>query len=457
MQRNPLIPQALPFKRLATATLLASTLLGLSAPAWSMDLLQAYEAARAQDATILASRATAAAGRERLPQARSQFLPNISANVQRNTNQLNSISPSFFGGEQTTDTNYRSENDSLTLRQPLYRPFLTAQYRQARAQVEDAEATLATDEQNLPVRVGSAYFEAMLTYAQLALVLAPRTAPTTQRDAPRKAFAGGSGTRTDVDEAQARLDQTLALEIEARQNVDYTRRQLEVLVNQPVGKLSTLDVSKLELLSPEPNRVEDWAAKAEQNSPQIRSLKAQLEAAQYEIDKAKSGHLPTLDAIAQWTRSRSENVTNVQSRYTNNSLGLQLSIPIFQGGYVNSQVRQALALQERASQALEAGRRDLGVRVYKEFRNVTENVPKIRALELALKSAEQLVVSNRKSFQAGSRTVVDVLNADQQRSLVQRDLAQARYIYLISKLRLLALAGDADSTAVASLNRVLQD
>ena len=441
---------------LTTFALLGSTLLCASTSAWSMDLLQAYEAARQQDAIILASRANAEAGRERVPLALSQLLPSVSFGMQQNKNQLSSTTPNFAGIDQTTNINYPSSNQTLTIRQPLYRSYLTAQLRQAKVQVQDTEAALLQDEQNLASRVGSAYFEAMLSYDQLALVMAQRTTTTTQLDAARKAFAGGAGTRTDVDEAQARLDQTLALEIESRQNVDYTRQQLEALVNQPVGQLATLDVDKLELLNPEPNRIEDWTRRAEASSPQLRSLQAQLEAAREEVAKASAGHAPTLDAVAQWSRSQSENVTNTTNRYTNALIGLQLNVPIFQGGYVNAQVLQALALQERASQALEAGRRDLGIRVYKEFRGMTESVPKINALELAQKSAIQLVTSNSKSYQGGSRTVVDVLNAEQQRTAVQRDLAQARYVYLISKLRLLALVGSADQDAVVSINNVLK-
>jgi protease secretion system outer membrane protein len=144
MQRNPSTPHRMPFKRLAVGVL-ASTLAGLSASAWSMDLLQAYEAARQQDANILASRATAAAGRERLPQARSQLLPSISFGLQKTNNQLSSTTPNFAGIEQTTETNYPSSNQTLSIRQPLYRPYITAQYRQAQAQVEDSEATLLQD------------------------------------------------------------------------------------------------------------------------------------------------------------------------------------------------------------------------------------------------------------------------------------------------------------------------
>ena len=444
--------QRLPFKPL----LLCSLLLSLSGTVLSMDLLQAYQAAQQQDATILASRAAAQAGRERLPQARSQLLPNVAMSVGRNQNNLVNTTPNSLGQEQTSETHYPSLNRTLTVRQPLFRSYLAAQYRQAEAQVQDAEASLAQDEQNLAVRVSGAYFEAMLTHEQLALVLAQRTAYTTQLDAARKSLAAGSGTRTDVDDAQARLDMNAALEIEARQNVSYTLRQLEMLVNQPVDKLATLDVARLELLQPQPNVLQDWIARAETGNPQLQSLRAQVETSRQEVKKAGSGHYPTLDAVAQWSRSESENILNVASRYTNASVGLQLNIPIFSGGYVNSSVRQALAGQEHAEQALEAGRRDLGVRVYKEFRGVTENIPKVRALELALRSADQLVLSSRKSFQAGSRTVMDVLNAEQQRMVVLRDLAQARYMYLIARIRLLALVGAADDEAVAAINRMLK-
>lgn len=442
----------LPFKPL----LLGSLLLSFSSAVPAMDLLQAFQAAQQQDATILASRAAADAGRERLPQARAQLLPNVAISVSRNNNNLTSVTPNLLGQAQTSESQYPSKNQTLTLRQPLFRSYLTAQYRQAQAQVQEAEASLALDEQNLAVRVSSAYFEAVLTHEQLALILAQRSAYTTQLDAARKSFAAGSGTRTDADEAQARLDMNAALELEARQNVSYTLRQLETLVNQPIDKLAALDATRLELLEPQPNVLQDWIERAESNSPQLQSLKAQAEVAREEVKKAGSGHHPTLDAVAQWSRSESENVLNFQSGYTNAAIGFQLNIPIFSGGYTSSAVRQALAGREHAAQALEAGRRDLGVRVYREFRGVTENIPKIKALELALRSAEQLVLSSRKSFQAGSRTVIDVLNAEQQRTLVLRDLAQARYIYLISKIRLLALVGAADAEAVAAINRSLK-
>jgi protease secretion system outer membrane protein len=137
------------------------------------------------------ARATAQAGRENLPQARAQLLPNLSASIGYNKNKLTSTTPDFLGREQTTNSDYPSSNQTLTLRQPLFRPFLAAQYRQAGARVDDVNATLAQEEQNLAVRVTGAYFEAMLTHEQLDLVLAQRTAYTTQLDVARKTFAAG--------------------------------------------------------------------------------------------------------------------------------------------------------------------------------------------------------------------------------------------------------------------------
>jgi outer membrane protein/protease secretion system outer membrane protein len=284
------------------------------------------------------------------------------------------------------------------------------------------------------------------------LVLAQKRTYTSLVDAAQKGLAAGSGTRTDIDDAQSRLDMSLAQELEARQNQDLTRRQLQLLVNQPVPAVAKLNVSSLKLEGPQPASLDAWTSKAEQNSPEIKALQARLEAARREVSKSQAGHLPTLDAVAQWSNSGSENITRINSRYENKTLGVQLNIPIFSGGYVNSTIRQAVAEQTRAEESLEALRRDLGVRVHKEFRGVSEGVMRVRALEQAVRSAEQMMKSTQMSLKAGSRTQLDVLNAQQQMTLAQRDLAQARYVFLLSKLRLASLAGDDALTSVNEVN-----
>jgi outer membrane protein, protease secretion system len=425
-------------------------------PAAPLTLSQAYRAALEQDAVIGAARATADARRERLPQARAQLFPNISASLQRNKNDLTTTQPGFGGVPVTTDQKYKSTSNALTIRQPIFRPLQFADYRQAEAQVADAEAVLEREVQNVAVRVAGAYLEALLAQDQLELVNVQKQAYATQLDAARRRFAAGAGVRTDIDEAQARLDLTLAQELEARQNVDFTRRQLQVLVVMPVVQLAPVDERKLELLLPNPNRLEGWTDRAELTSPELRSLRAQIEASRSEIDKARSGHLPTLDAIAQWSISDSDNVARVNSRFDQKIFGVQLNVPIFSGGFVSSQTRQAVADLERAQQALEATRRDLGLRVEKEFRGITEGVLRVRALEQAVRSADTALVSSRRSFEGGARTLIDVLNAEQQRVGALRDLANARYQYMISRVRLRALAGEADSVVIDEVNAWLK-
>jgi outer membrane protein/protease secretion system outer membrane protein len=425
-------------------------------PAWSIDLAEAYRLAREQDASIRASRAAADAGRERLPQARAQFFPNISANFSRNKNDLETTAPNAFGIESTTNDKYTSSNDTLTLRQPIYRKQLFAQYRQAKALVEDANASLERDEQNLVMRVTQAYFEALQAEEQVVLIGLQKTAYAAQLDSARKSLTAGAGTRTDIDEAQARLDLALAQELEARQNVDLARRRLQVLINQPVTQLAPVDVRKLQLTPPTPASLEEWMALAEAASPELQAARAQVEAARADVERVKAGHYPTLDAVAQISRSNSENVTRLFSRYDNKQIGLQLAIPIFQGGYVNSQVRQALAVLERNENQLEELRRDLGVRVHGEFRGVTEGVLKVRAFEQAVRSSEQLAVSSRRSHEAGARTRIDILNAEQQAGLARRDLGQARFQYLLARVRLKALTGGLRPENIDEVNGWLQ-
>jgi outer membrane protein/protease secretion system outer membrane protein len=440
------------FVKTALVCAMSSAALASWAQSNVLDLKQVYQAALEQDANIRASRAAADSGRERLPQARAGLLPQVSASAGRNNNNLDTTAPNILGNPTTTNDQYFSDNRTLQVRQPLINMQRWLQFQQAKSVVEEVEANLDRDLQNLVVRVAGAYFETLMADEQLDLVLAQKKTYTALVDAAQKGFAAGSGTRTDIDDAKARLDMATAQELEARQNQDLTRRQLELLVNQPVKQIARLNVSALKLLPPEPANLDEWTRKAEQASPEIKALQARLEAARREVGKAQAGHFPTLDAVAQWSNSGSENITRVNSRYENKTIGLQLNIPIYSGGYVNSTIRQAVAEQTRTEESLEALRRDLGVRVHKEYRGVSEGVMRVRALEQAARSAEQMMKSTQMSQKAGSRTQLDVLNAQQQYTLALRDLAQARLVYLLSKVRLSSLVGDDANASVEQVN-----
>lgn len=441
----------MPVSTLRACALLAAGL-AASLPALALDLRQAYAAATAHDATIRAARAQADAQRERLPQALAQRLPQLSLSATRNHNDLTTRSADGNGEGRRWSNDYYSGSQALTLRQPLYRPAVSAQVAQARVQVEDGNALLERDEQALVLRVGEAYFDALLARDQVALLRVQKASHLSQLDAARKGFAAGAGARTDIDEVQSRLDMTLAQELEVAQHVEFTQRRLEVLTGQGAAALAGLDVQRFAPAPPEPARLEDWIARAESASPELRALRAQLGAAQLEVRKAEAGRLPTLDAVAQWSRSQSDSVTSIHSRHAHRSVGLQLNVPLYAGGAVGSQVRQALAFEERARAGLEAARRELGVRVHQEFRAMTEGVLRVRALEQAVRSAQQALHSNQKSLQAGTRSTLDVLQAEQQHTTALRDLAQGRYRYLMGQLTLRSLAGEDRVENIAQVN-----
>jgi outer membrane protein, protease secretion system len=426
------------------------------APAGHMDLSEAYRLALQNDATLRAARAAADSRGERVPQARAQLLPSLRASATRYRNDLDSTTAGNLGQPISAHDEYKSYQRALVLRQPLFRPYQWADLRQAHAEREEAQQNLLQETQNLAVRVATAYLRALASEEQLALALAQKRAYQTQVEAARRRLDAGAGTRTDIDEAQARLDLALARELEARENLGFTRRQLQQVTGLASGPLVPLNPASLPLLPPEPADIDSWIARAEQGSHEMRGLQAQLEAARHEVSKQQAGHLPTLDAVAQQVNSLSDNVTRLGFRYDQKSIGVELNVPLFAGGYVNSRVRQALAEVDRVEQSMEATRRDLELRVYKEFRGVIEGVLRVRALEQAVRSAETALQSTRRSFEGGSRTQVDVLNAEEARVSAVLDLANARYAYLLARITLRALAGEADAGTIAETNGWLQ-
>lgn len=427
--------------------------------AWALDFKTAYEAALQHDATILAERAAAQAAQERLPQALSQRRPSLSLSAGQNRNHLESQTANILGQRSVSERYYDSNNAALQLRQPVYRPAILAQIKQARAQVQDADAVLDVNENDLLERVAQAYFDALLGQVQLDLASAQKTAFAAQLQSAQKGFAAGVGMRTDVDEAQARMDLAHAQVLQAQQALDLARRRLALLLGVPVAQLvqlADLDTQRFAPSAPVPTSAEQWIALAEESSPQLQALRARLRAAQAEVDKAQAGHKPTLDVVATVSRSDSDSVTSINTVYKQKYVGVQLNVPLYSGGYVSSTVRQALAEVQRMQQTLEAAQRDLSNQVYEQFSAMTEGVLRIAALEQAVRSAQQALLSSQKSLQAGARTTVDVLNAEQQLTVAQRDLAQARYGYVLAHLKLQMLAGQERMANVDAVNRWLK-
>lgn len=428
---------------------------GLNAtPVAAIDLLRCYELARLNDGQLKVARARADAGREALPQANAQLFPNLSASGAYGRNEQDRSL-----GSITEPTQYfPSRAGALTLRQPVFRLNLLSQREEAKSKVKGVDAQLDTDYQAMGVRLASAYFEALFARDSLDLIGSQKVSYAAQLRAAKMALGAGTGTRTDIDDIQARYDLLLADEIRARQAITAATEQLEIFIGERITVLSTLDPASFRADAHDPGSLAEWLERSLEYNPELRTLKAQWDAAVASIDTAHAGHYPTVDLLVQHTESLGES-TNLSPRteIKSNYVGVQLNVPIFAGGYVNSTVRQATATAEQAREGYEYARDDLRLRVKREFDALKAGISRVRALEQAVASADQVVLSNQKGVQAGTRTTLDVLTVEQQRFNAQVELAKARYQFLLSWATLQSYVGELNMEQIALINRALRE
>ena len=413
----------------------------LAAPmAHGADFTEIYRMAQAADATYAAARASWSAGQERLPQGLSGLLPSatVSANTQTNDRESRSRDPAVA----PVDSRFNSNSASVSVTQPLYRPQNMAVYQQAKAQVAQSDAVFAQATQDLILRVAQAYFDVLLAQDTIAFAQAQLTAIGRQLEQAKRNFEVGTATITDTHEAQSRYDLTVSLEITARNDLEIRKRFLELIIGRPAPGLSPLG-PRFNPAQPDPAHPAVWVADAAHNNPQVRIGQANLEFATKEVERARSGHLPTVDAFATYTDSGNQpgtiGISGVDTK--TGVVGVELKFPLYQGGATSSRVREAAANEEKARQDLENARRTAELTAQQTFLGVSSGVAQVRALEAALVSSQSSLDSTRLGQEVGVRTQVDVLNAQQQLSQTRRDLAQAKYTYIFSLLRLKAAAG----------------
>lgn len=413
-------------------------------------LAELFRQARPHEARLQAAEASLRAGREQVPLAQAQLRPQVTLTAARLKNDLESTNPGFLG-PVTGEDRYFSENQTLTLRQPLYRPAQAAALRAARHGADAAQAQRDAEFPAFGAKVGGAYFDVASAEAQVRFAAELVQALELQLAAARRSFEAGSGTRTDIDEVRAQLDAALADQVEAVQFQASAAQQLQVLLGGQSARLEPVRFRPEAVWGGGDGELAAWQARARQASAEIRMLQAQAAAAQEDIAKAAAGHKPTLDLLVQRSRSGSENVTRIQSSYDNTSIGFQLSVPIYSGGGVSAQARQAVAESEKAGHLLQVAQDELDSRVRKEHRGVIEGLARHRALEQAVASARTALRSAERSFGAGVRSRVDIALAAQRLARQQRELLQATTNVLLSRLRLELLAAGDEAQVEAAL------
>jgi outer membrane protein len=413
------------------------------------DVLQLYREALKNDTAYASARSQQLATQERVPQARSALLPNVGLTGRVDQNYYSSTVPDV-------NSNFQVYGGGVNLAVPVYRPQNWEALEQARLTVIQSEAQLAQAQQDLVLRVATAYFNALGARDQLIALEAARLATLEQLQQAKREFEVGTKTIIDTNEAQARYDQIVAQQQVAIGTLIVRRSELQTIIGREIDTLSPLR-DRPNLQPPTPAEISTWVNAAEQNSFGVQVARANFEIASREIQRAKDGYKPTVDVVAGYNVNKFNGTqsSDFNPRIGAGSVGLQMNWPIYQGGLTQSRVREALALQDRYSSDLEGARRSAANAARQAYTGVNFGLSQVQALESAEVSARTQLESTQLGYQVGVRIQLDVLNATTQLVQTQRDLKRARYDFLLSALQLKASSATLNEEDLVAVNGLL--
>ncbi|GAB3444061.1 TolC family outer membrane protein [Massilia solisilvae] len=439
----------------ACAALLAALYSGSAA---AVSLQQAYQAALKNDPTFRMNFYENEAAKENLVLGRAGLLPSVSAQFSGNKNVAdmeNLDQMSVLLGKSVTHPRYISRSSVVQMRQSLFNIDALTRYRQGKVQTQASEQQYEANVNEVALRVVGAYCDALFAQDQVALAQVQRDMYLEQQKVNQRLFEKGEGTKTDMLETKARLDLAEATLVEAQDNAVAMLNALAGVIGMDPGTLDTLS-SNFRIGDLDVGPYEKWQQLARERNHELAAARLTVENARLEIVKNKAGHYPRVDFIASYSKGDSESLNTYTQNTVNRSLGVQVSIPIYQGGAINAATRQAAANYERAKADLDARTNKIMVDLRKAHSVVQSSVHKVEALVKAVESSKELMKATEQSIKGGVRINLDLLNAQQQLFTSQRDLAQARYTYLLGLLRLSAAAGtigDTDIREVAAYFR----
>ncbi|MEV4780585.1 TolC family outer membrane protein [Burkholderia sp. LMU1-1-1.1] len=440
-------------RRLALA--LGAALLAHAGAASAIDLVRAYQAALSNDPAYLSAVQDAEAGKEYRKIGRANLLPNLSASYSNSKNKTDLTSPDIFGTERTTHPEYNSHSAVVQLRQPLFALDAWALYKQGNAQSDYNVAQFSARVQEMILRVTGAYCDALYADDQVRIATIQRDMYLEQKQVNDHLFNKGEGTKTDMLETQARLDLSEAQLLEAIDNQTSLRATLSTLVGQEVTSLNEL---KPEFrLAPLPEGGYEALRKiALENNPEIVAQNYAIESAKQEFNKARAGHAPRLDFVASYSKNSAQDIDTYNQDSTVKAIGIQLNIPLYAGGQVSAISRQAYAGVEKSRAELQVRTDRVLLELRKQYLSMVSSASRIAALNKAVESGKLLVVATEQSIKGGVRINLDLLNARQQLYTSERDLAQARYNYLVATMKMrgaLGVLGPDDVRDMASYFR----
>lgn len=428
---------------IASAIALTCTMMNAQA----LDLMGAYEGALANDPTFRAAIKDAEAGRANLEIGRSGLLPQLSANYFAARNNSHISQPAFgVAGGPTIIRNqaYPSNNSYFQVTQALFNLQALAQFRQGVAQADLAQAKLAYNTQDLLIRVLQSYSDLLFARDQYSYYVAQRDAYKEQMQVNMRRYEKGEGTITDTLETRASYEMADAQVIEARDNIENAKRKLEAIVGVQLQAYTEVKplLPGFKVTPIIPREFKDWSELALSMNPEILAAKHSEEVARQDFQKYVGSNYPVISAVATWGNQSSYYISSINQEATTSTVGIQATWPIFNGGQTTGLISQSRANFEKASAQLDEARSRVLTELRKQFDSVVSSEKKVAALSRAVQSATELTKAMRLSIKGGERINMDALLADKGLANARRDLAQAKYNYLLAKLRLKQQAGN---------------
>ncbi len=409
---------------------LASILVVASGVGTAEDLLNIYDLAVQTDPRIRQAEQTYFATKEVRPQALALLLPNVSVG-----GEVDYINQKIYDSPTRGDfrENYSQRRLAASVQQPIFRRDLWYSLKQADNVVAQSEAEYRNAEIDLMVRTTEAYFTVLKAADNVRVSTAELKANERQLDQSKQRFDVGLVAITDVNESQAAFDRARANLIIAENLLDNAWEALKQIigdVNKPLAKLG----EKLELMPPAPPDIEKWTETALSQNYGIIAAREAVEAAKKNVEIQRSGHYPSLDLVGSYGGSRTG--SDFSTDNDTGAIGLQLTVPLYEGGGVSSRVRQAEHDYQAAQEALDGVRREVLRGVKDAYRGILSSISEVNARQSALVSARSALESTEAGLEVGTRTQVDVLNAQQRLYSEERNYLLARYDYILNGVRL---------------------
>ncbi|MEY3883237.1 MAG: hypothetical protein RLZZ379_515 [Pseudomonadota bacterium] len=419
----------------------------------TQSLVDIYQQALSHDPTLASALSANQAAQELIEQGKALYRPTVNFNAE--ANQIGS-DIRYLNSTPPGNSNFHTYKFGVDARQPIYRKQNLVQMDQAATQVSQADKQLYLSQQSLILRTTQVYFEVLIAQDKIDLIIAQKAAILSQLDQAKATFEVGTATITDVNEAQARYDLVLAQENAAVNEYEIAKRSVQAITGDIPQTLAPVkaDIKTNAIMQ----SMDKWLEVAEQNNLNIQIQQDTLKYSEQEIERANAGHLPTLDAVASYSdnyASGSVSVFGAGNQLKTGSIGLQLQIPLYQGGATTSRVRQAVLNKQKALNDVEFARRQAELETQRAYLNLNTSIAQVKAYEQALISSQSQVDSTKLGYEVGVRTSVDVLNAQQQFFSAKRDLLQSRYSYLVNIIRLKAATGVVAELDLADINQQL--